>query len=123
MGDKMIKKMINLLDNIVNVSMIRNGTIESLVLSTENITKNIERLTSVIANLQVCKPVGYGAKPPSKYNDETVVDNRPHGGGNKVRIGRTSATCEKLSEGNKEGSKREYLMGGHQWNLVFPKNK
>ena len=50
---KMIGQMINSLDEISNSVASRNNTIELLVFPNQNLTNVFEKLTSIIANLQV----------------------------------------------------------------------
>ena len=87
---------------MANATVISNNTIKLLVPSNKNLTENIERITTIISNLQVCKKLGYGAKTTVKKKEDMTVDNSPpwdtvgyfHSHGNMVRIGHTSATCD-----------------------------
>ena len=88
---------------MANATVISNNTIKLLVPSSKNLTENIERITTIISNLQVCNKLGYGARTTVKKKEDMKVDNSPpwdtvgyfQSHVKMVRIGHTSPTCDK----------------------------
>jgi hypothetical protein len=128
MGDKMVSA----LDNLANAAVQKNDTFEQLVASNKTLTEavssrddEIKKLLAIITALSVGDRGGAKKKAPTGRGAGAGSGGSPWdpvgycwSHGFKVRLGHSSATCEKQRDGHEDhlNAKRGDEQGGCTWN-------